>query len=443
VPHLGSICATLRFPFRSLDEPDRVRGLTLAWFWLDEATLCGHYTWQVLKGRLRQRGYPQMGWATGTPQGRDGYAYDFELALRPNHTLYRAATQENAANLPPDYIADLGLSGAFYDQEVLGLFTAFEGLVYTLDASEGGNVADPPEGKTFSRVIGGVDWGYTNPTATVIFGIDGDERAWQLDEHYQRRAPLDAAVIPALLDLTRRYNVRVWRCGPDEPEHIRALDHALAEAKLPCRAFPANNAVRPGIQTITRLLARREDGARSLYISPRCVHTLAEYASYQYDSESTPSGKAGMALHPEQPLKQNDHLMDACFIADTLVETINGPRPIEQIHVGEYILTKAGYRRVLSAGMTHPAAQVMRVTFSNGSSLIGTPNHPVYVKDVGFIALRSLQPRDIVLAANEEEISQCDTLDLQTNQKSLSIETSLSGDMLPRPGLAQPPLRPS
>ncbi|HEX6818439.1 MAG TPA: hypothetical protein VF120_08695 [Ktedonobacterales bacterium] len=28
---------------RSLDEPDRVRGLNLAWFWLDEAPLCGYY----------------------------------------------------------------------------------------------------------------------------------------------------------------------------------------------------------------------------------------------------------------------------------------------------------------------------------------------------------------------------------------------------------------
>jgi phage terminase large subunit-like protein len=173
--------------FRSLDDPDRVRGLTLAWFWLDEAPLCGHYAWQVLKGRLRQRGYPQMGWATGTPQGRDGYAYDFELSPRPNHTLYRAATQENAANLPPDYIADLGLSCAFYDQEVLGLFTAFEGLVYALDAAEGGNVADPPQDKTFSRVIGGVDWGYTNPTAAVVFGIDGDERAWRIERRLFRQ----------------------------------------------------------------------------------------------------------------------------------------------------------------------------------------------------------------------------------------------------------------
>src|SRR5689334_24375945 len=35
--------ATQRAFFALLDDPDRVRGLTLAWFWLDEAPLCGHY----------------------------------------------------------------------------------------------------------------------------------------------------------------------------------------------------------------------------------------------------------------------------------------------------------------------------------------------------------------------------------------------------------------
>ena len=120
--------------FRSLDEPDRVRGLNLAWFWLDEAPLCGYYAWQILKARLRQRGYATAGWATGTPKGRDGFARDFELTPRPAHALYRAATSANAAHLPPDYIDDLGLSGALYDQEVLGLFTAFEGLVYAFAA---------------------------------------------------------------------------------------------------------------------------------------------------------------------------------------------------------------------------------------------------------------------------------------------------------------------
>jgi phage terminase large subunit-like protein len=318
--------------FRSLDEPDRVRGPNLAWGWLDEAPLCGYYAWQVLKGRLRQEGFAPAGWATGTPKGRDGYARDFELAPRPGHRLIRAATMENAAHLPEGYVDDLGYSGAFYEQEVLGLFTAFAGLVYQLDTVSPpprGHVRAPEPGQRFASVIGGVDWGYTNPTAAVVFGLDGERRAWQVAEWYQRRASLSETVIPALVALTRAHGVTTWWCGPDEPEHIAALNTALSLAGLPCRARGANDAVIPGIQTVTTALALRPDGTRGLYIAPTCLHTLAEYQVYAYPesgrgpegpahgSDRGPEGPAHgaggavAANMPELPLKAADHALDA------------------------------------------------------------------------------------------------------------------------------------
>lgn len=302
---------------RSLDQPDLARGLNLAWFWMDEASLCGYYAWQVLKGRLRQKGYATAGWATGTPHGRDGFARDFELARRPGHALFRASTYANAHNLPPGYVEALGYSGAFAQQEVLGLFVAFEGLVYAFDASPQGHVREPAPDTIWSSVIGGVDWGYTNPAAAAVFGLDGDGRAWQLDEFYQRRAGLEETLLPALLDLTRRYGVSAWYCGPDEPEHIDALNAALAREGLKSRAARADNAVRPGIQTVTALLAARPDGTRGLYVAPRCVHTIAEYGSYQYAQSGPnplatfPRGEGEIGAVPEQPLKQNDHALDA------------------------------------------------------------------------------------------------------------------------------------
>jgi hypothetical protein len=81
---------------------------------------------------------------------------------------------------------------------------------------------------------------------------------------------------------------------------------ALAREHLPALALKADNAVRPGIQSITGLFALRDDGTRGLYVAPRCVHTIAEYASYHYatadSSHRDPS---------EQPVKQNDHALDA------------------------------------------------------------------------------------------------------------------------------------
>ena len=295
--------------FRSSDEPDRLRSVNLAWFWLDEAPQCGYYAWQVLKGRLRQRGFEPSGWATGTPNGRDGYFRDFEQAPLPHHQLLRAATRENLHNLPPGYIEDLGYTGAFAEQEIEGQFVAYAGLVYRFDGAADGNLRAAPPETAFGRVVGGIDWGYHNPVAAVVFGLDGDGRAWQRDEYYQARIGLDDVVIPALLDLTRRYGVAVWHCGPDEPEHIEKLDAALAREGLACRADRANNAVVPGIQTVTRLLARRADGTHGLYVDPQCACTIAEYGAYQYE----PAERAARTGRDpaERPIKRNDHALDA------------------------------------------------------------------------------------------------------------------------------------
>ncbi|MBF6588949.1 MAG: hypothetical protein IVW57_00275 [Ktedonobacterales bacterium] len=295
--------------FRSLDEPDRVRGLNLAWYWLDEAPLCGYYAWQVLKGRLRQQGQTPIAWATGTPHGRDGFWRDFEGHLQPHHQLFRASTLENAVNLPEGYVDSLGYEGAFYDQEVLGLFTAFEGLVYRFESEPTApdtHVQAPPVGKSFARVIGGIDWGFTNPSVLLPFGLDGDGRAWQLDEFYERRVPLHETVLPTLVAMTRKYSVQTWYAGPDEPEHIEEANRALADAKLSARVRAADNSIKAGIQTVSRLLAPRADGTRGLYVAPACVHTIAEYGSYQYATTE------GQERNPdEKPLKQNDHAMDA------------------------------------------------------------------------------------------------------------------------------------
>jgi hypothetical protein len=177
-----------------------------------------------------------------------------------------------------------------------------------------------------------VGWGYTNPTAAVVFGLNGDDRSWQLDEFYQRRAPLDAVVLPAPVELTHRYRLTCWNCGPDEPEHIGALRDALPEAQLGfgCSVSAADDRECAGIQTITRLLSKRQDGTRGLYVAPRCVHTVAEYASSQYPPSDDPgTGAAGMrgtlglaglagtsgAEVSELPLKANDHALDAARYA--------------------------------------------------------------------------------------------------------------------------------
>ncbi len=85
-----------------------------------------------------------------------------------------------------------------------------------------------------------------------------------------------------------------------------------------------------------------------------------------------------------------------CFAAGTLITTERGPMPIEQVRPGMNVLTRLGYRRVTTAGMTAPSAAVRRYVFSNGATLVATPSHPIYVQGRGYIPLDAVNYGDII-----------------------------------------------
>ncbi len=80
----------------------------------------------------------------------------------------------------------------------------------------------------------------------------------------------------------------------------------------------------------------------------------------------------------------------ACLVAGTMVETISGPKPIEQIVAGDMVLTRKGYKRVKWAGMTKRASELVSVKFSNEAILTGTGDHPVWTENGGWIELATL-----------------------------------------------------
>jgi hypothetical protein len=92
---------------------------------------------------------------------------------------------------------------------------------------------------------------------------------------------------------------------------------------------------------------------------------------------------------------------DACFVAGTMIETLFGERPIEEIAIGDWVLTRKGYRRVLNAGKTGVGLPVRTVDISNGRKLIGTDNHPVFVVGSGFQDLNSLVWDDMLLSVED------------------------------------------
>ena len=205
-------------------------------------------------------------------------------------------------HLPPDFYEELGYTGNFAAQEIDGDFVAFEGLVYRLDPAL--HVCEMPE-RQWHEVIGGIDWGYTNPAVALPIGLDSDRRAHVLDEVYVRHMLTDD-FLAEVVRLTRQHHVTIWYAGPDEPEHIEKLNETFSATGVECRCVKANNAIAAGIQTVSSLLAMRGDNRPGLTIDPDCVNLLKEFDSYQYATK-----EANTRNEDEKPIKQNDHAADA------------------------------------------------------------------------------------------------------------------------------------
>jgi len=94
----------------------------------------------------------------------------------------------------------------------------------------------------------------------------------------------------------------------------------------------------------------------------------------------------------EFPNGEHDENVD-CLVAGTLIETAQGPRPIETLRVGDSVLTHLGFRTVTSAVCTGEQA-VWQLQHGKGV-LVGTGNHPIHTQ-AGWKALDKLERTDTI-----------------------------------------------
>ena len=292
--HAGEMRITLRngseVLFRSADQPDRLRGPNIHWAWIDEASLCGAETWDVVIGRLRADGKAGPCWITTTPKGKN-WVYRRQGQM----TVFRATTAGNPY-LSREFVESLHAvyEGKFALQELQGEFVGFDGLVYD-EFDRGRNVRAMQPG-SWVRVIAGVDEGYTNPAVILVVGQDSDGRLHVMHEFYRRRT-LQSDVVMESRRLMAEYRVSEFVTDPS----AAGLIADMRRAGIP--ATPAHNAVMDGIQAVKARLAAAGDGSPRLTIDPACANTIGELEGYAWRG-----GKGGLRDEPE---KANDHAMDA------------------------------------------------------------------------------------------------------------------------------------
>ncbi|MDU0289247.1 DNA topoisomerase (ATP-hydrolyzing) [Saccharothrix longispora] len=112
-----------------------------------------------------------------------------------------------------------------------------------------------------------------------------------------------------------------------------------------------------------------------------------EYAYSVIHSRALPDARDGLkpvhrrilfsmneqGYRPNSPYVKSSRVVGDCFVRGALVSTPDGLRPIEEIEVGDLVLDGGGEPVPVSAVYENPVSELVRVTWSNGHSMLVTP----------------------------------------------------------------------
>ncbi len=114
--------------FRSAEDPEKLRGPNVGWFYADESALMAEMAWNILIGRLRLN--PALGWTTTTPKGKNWLYRMFGLGGE-EHFMVRVSSRDNPY-VPSDFVKSIERSytSAFAAQEIDGEFVDMEGALF-------------------------------------------------------------------------------------------------------------------------------------------------------------------------------------------------------------------------------------------------------------------------------------------------------------------------
>lgn len=281
-----------RVEIKSAEHPDRLRGASLDWIWMDEAAMMSEETWKILLGRvLDSKGVIFL---TTTPKGRNWiYTEIFQRSVNDDRIgIVKALTVDNEYLDKKDieYLQS-GYSMQFAQQELAAEFVNFEGLVYH-SFNFDKNVVPPitafPEG---AEMISGLDFGLHDPTVH-LWVMKHNGRFYVVDEYYAKDRTLEDHARSIKSNYWDRYVIRRWADPSGGQERLDFDKYGIG-------TYEAKNDIRPGINAVQRLF---EDN--KLFIARNCLETLKEISVYQYKSKE---GRNSL----DEPVDYANHTMDA------------------------------------------------------------------------------------------------------------------------------------
>lgn len=298
---------------------NKIRGMTCAGAYVDEATLLLEPFWDMLLTRMRAPG--ARIYASTNP---DSPAHWLKAEFIDN-TVRRASLKvfsfalDDNIHLGAEYIERTKqmYSGLFYKRFILGEWCVAEGAVYSM-FDDSRHVVDIVP--TIARWIAlGVDYGTSNPLHSILVGLGTDGRLYVTNEwRYDGRTSMHQ-----LTDTEYSEQIRGWLSTLRPPGALTTGVHPDYVVVDPSAAsfiqqlhrdrltpYPADNSVLDGIRTVSSLLATGR-----LLIHRSCTELIKEIQGYVWDPKAALLGE-------DKPLKLNDHGVDALRYALQTTESL-------------------------------------------------------------------------------------------------------------------------
>lgn len=294
-----------RIIFRTMEQPARIVGYEVAHSVVDELdtlpTDKAREVWNKIIARNRQKcGMPNTVAVATTPEGFRFVYERWKKAPAPGYVLFHAKTEDNAANLPPDYIPNLratypsNLLAAYLDGQFVNLAsgTVYSEFDRTLNASRERILPSEP-------LHVGMDFNVGQMAAVIFVLREGLPHALE-----EVTGLLDT---PAMIaELRKRYQGHRLHIYPDASGQARKSNNASESDLSLLRAAnhlvlvnPANPAVKDRVLSMNQMI--HSEGARRLRVNidgcPALVEGLEKQA---YAKNGEPDKTSGL-----------DHVIDA------------------------------------------------------------------------------------------------------------------------------------
>ena len=279
------------YGWESVQERGKGRGMANDFIVLDEVAMYRNF-WEGWDEVLSPTLIDRKGLALfiSTPKGFNHF-YDLYCleSKDENFKSFHFTTYDNP-HIPPEEIEREKLSKPedSFAQEYLADFRKQEGLVYKeFDRSK--HIFGDGQHVRTSRVMCGIDFGYTNPTAILTVIQDYDNHFWVTAEWYKREKT-NAEII----DWAKGIKAEKYYPDPAEPDRIEEMKRAGLNVQ------DVSKDVEKGIDSVREILKTNR-----LHIHNSCQNLISEFESYRYREGN------GIGNQPEEPVKENDHALDA------------------------------------------------------------------------------------------------------------------------------------